>query len=213
VTREFVLQTRAYHAVSAAERGARLSALLAAAKARQDLLATLIEEQPLAVLRARVPAGLRAALPASVQPFVEQEVAIEGSLEAWVEDGKKGHRFFYFLQSSGERLALHFAGAPPTLPTGTVIRVQGVRVQNALALEGATTSVETVKVVLPNTFGEQRTLVILVDFQDKATQPYTLSSDGWTTERLPRSPRSRARERTGSHRTLCRTPSRRRSKC
>jgi hypothetical protein len=42
-----------------------------------------------------------------------------------------------------------------------------------LALGGGSGSVQTLATALPNTLGEQRTLVILVNFEDNRTQPYT----------------------------------------
>jgi len=41
--------------------------------------------------------------------------------------------------------------------------------------------VQTLSVAVPNTFGQQRTLVILVNFQDNASQPYTPASAYATT--------------------------------
>ncbi len=59
--------------------------------------------------------------------------------------------------------------------TGARIRVKGVQTGNTLALgSDTTTSVQTViPAPLINTLGEQRTLLILVNFSDAPTQPYT----------------------------------------
>ena len=83
----------------------------------------------------------------------------------------------YFLKTTRKRFALHFAADPPThLETDARVRVTGVRVEQALALGSSSTSVQTLATALPNTFGAQPTLVILVNFQDKATQPYTVAT-------------------------------------
>src|SRR5207244_2311907 len=94
------------------------------------------------------------------------------------EDYAQGSRLRYFLETAEERLSLHFAANPPKhLLTGSHVRVKGVRVDGALALDsGGSSSVQTLSLALPNTFGAQKTLVILVNFQDKATQPYTLAT-------------------------------------
>jgi hypothetical protein len=48
-------------------------------------------------------------------------------------------------------------------------------IDRALALQSGSTSVQTpAPAALPNTFGAQSTLVILVNFQDNPTQPYTV---------------------------------------
>ena len=73
--------------------------------------------------------------------------------------------------------------------TGAQVRLRGIRVDGALALTSGTTSIETLSLdssststtttatptsaALPNTFGAQNTLVILVNFQDNPTEPYT----------------------------------------
>jgi hypothetical protein len=93
--------------------------------------------------------------------YIEEEAQVEGDLEVLYEDRDVGSRTLYFLQTASGRLSLHFAANPPALLTGTRVRAKGVQVGAALAL--------------PNTLGGQKTLVILVNFQDKATQSYTVA--------------------------------------
>jgi hypothetical protein len=148
--------------------------LLSVATSRQQLLLELIEHDPGAVLQAAVSADVRAGLPPEVQAYVEEEIDAEGELEILHEDRDPGSRYLYFLKYKEERFSLHFAADPPALQTGSHVRVKGVRVERALALESSRTSVQALATVQPNSFGEQRTIVILVTFQDKPTeQPYT----------------------------------------
>ncbi len=51
-----------------------------------------------------------------------------------------------------------------------------MRVEQTLALGSSTTSIQTLASALPNTFGAQQTLVILVNFADKTTQPYRVAT-------------------------------------
>ena len=154
-----------------------LSQLLTAATERQALLAAIIQDDPGEVLRLTLPADLRASLPPAVRALVEEEMEVEGELEVLHEDRDVGSRFVYFLKTARRRFALHFAAHPPThLETATRVRVTGVQVGQALALGSSSTSVQTLATALPNTFGAQPTLVILVNFQDKATQPYTVAT-------------------------------------
>ena len=149
--------------------------LLSVATSRQQLLLALIEDDPGAVLQAAMPADVRASLPPEVQAYVEEEMESEGELEILHEDRDPGSRYLYFLKYKEERFSLHFAAHPPTLQTGSHVRVKGVRVERALALESGRTSVQALATVQPNSFGEQRTIVILVNFQDKPTEkPYSL---------------------------------------
>jgi hypothetical protein len=104
---------------------------------------------------------------------VEEE--IEGELEILHEDRDVGSRYLYFLKAAGRRLSLNFAKDAPThLTSGARVRVRGVRTNGVLALQsGGSDSVQVLSSALPNTLGEQRTLVILVNFRNNTSQPYT----------------------------------------
>lgn len=151
-----------------------LAKLQKVAAARNQLLASLIDENPEAVLKVALPAAHRRSLPASVQSYVEEEVELDGDIEILHEDRSKGSPYHYRLKTSAHEFSLYFVKDPPThLTTGTKVRVHGVRVNEALALQSGSGGVQALSSVLPNTFGEQRTLVILVNFQNNPTQPYT----------------------------------------
>lgn len=166
-----------YHLAGPAAKASLLTNLLTVAAKRRQLLSQLMETDPGEVLRVALPAGRRPGFPTAVQAELEEHVEIEGVLEVLHEDRDLGSRYLYFLKAAGERLSLHFAADPPTdRQTGDRIRVAGVRLGLALALQSSTTSVQTLTTALPNTFGAQHTLVILVNFQDKITQPYTVTT-------------------------------------
>lgn len=109
----------------------------------------------------------------AAQPAREEEH--EGDVEVLHEDRDVGSRYVYFLKTATQRLQLRFATDPPALVSGDRIRARGVRTNGVLALAsgGAT---QTLASALPNTFGLQKTLVILVNFANNPVQPYTLSS-------------------------------------
>ncbi len=112
----------------------------------------------------------------------------------------QSHYLYLLKTDSGERFSLHFAHHPPGLLSGTKVRARGLvlagvrakdagEADGAIALDGSGTSLEILEVggsggtsssettaaVLPNTFGAQKTVVILVNFQDKPTeQPWTV---------------------------------------
>src|SRR5262245_14234791 len=111
----------------------------------------------------------------SAQPLPPGLVELEGTLEVLHEDRDPGSRYIYFLQTATERLELRFGAAAPALKTGDHIRARGLRTAGVLALSGSS-DVQTLAAALPNTFGAQRTLVILVNFYDKATQPYSVAT-------------------------------------
>ncbi len=174
-TQAFLALSARYQAADSATRAQLLGRLIGAVAARQQLLAVLVEQDPGAVLRVALPPGLVAGLPAAVRAYIEKKIELEGVLEVLHEDRVDGNRYLYVLETPAERLSLHFAADPPALLTGSRVNVRGVRIGQALALDSGKTSVQTLAAALPNTFGEQRTIVILVNFSDDPTQPYTVN--------------------------------------
>lgn len=120
-------------------------------------------------LVAGVPNGASAAAPA----HAAKPVALEGELDVLVEDYADGHSVTrHFLKTDHGRVELRFSRKPTTLPSGTRVRVRGQAQGDVLALDGAEVgSIESLVTVLPNTMGEQKVAVILVNFQDDTTQP------------------------------------------
>ena len=153
-------------------RAAAMKSLVNVAAAREQRLLELIVDQPDAVLREAMPARTRASLPAAIRGFVETEETLEGDLEVFHEDGFAGSRYRYFLAGQSDRVELHFASDPPELETGDRVRIRGLKVRGHMALSSGRTQMTVLAAALPNTLGEQKTLVILVNFQDKPTQTW-----------------------------------------
>ena len=155
-----------------------LGKLVSTAIQRKQFLLSLIEGNPSAVLRVAIPKKIKAKLPFEIQNNIEEETQIEGDLTVLhADDFQKGiSKFYYFLTSNaGERILLNFASKAPVLLTGSRIRAKGFRIDNTMALESGTTSVQTLSTaVLPNTFGAQKTLVINVNFVNNPIEPYTI---------------------------------------
>jgi len=115
-----------------------------------------------------------------------QRVQLEGELEIVHQDFPDGHgQFVYTLkQADGTRVPLRFVKHPPThLLTGDHVRANGLLSGGSLTLySGSTNLTKTTaangntppppSIPVPYTFGSQSTLVILVNFQDDAVQPY-----------------------------------------
>jgi hypothetical protein len=176
LTVELVRLNTVYQLTPAAQKPQVERQLLSAATARAQELLGLMESAPDEALRLAVPADVRANLPASVQAHVEQEADIEGTIEILHEDNTSGGRYHYSLDTGAARLTLRFAdSAPDDVLTGARVRAHGVQLEQTLALDGSG-SIQLVTTALPNTFGALKTLVILVNFSDLATQPYTVDS-------------------------------------
>jgi len=151
------------------------------ALARRGLMLQLMRQDPNQLLQVALPDHILNSLPNEFQAYFEQQVELDGELEVLYEENETESHIRHFLKSGGKRIELHFGGnAIPDLLTGSFVRVRGVRVDDHLALNGAadgststTQSIQTLASISPNTFGEQKVLVLLVNFQDKATQPWT----------------------------------------
>src|SRR6266536_1829010 len=120
-----------------------------------------------------------------------QQVLLEGELEIIHQDFKDGHgRFVYSLkQADGTRVPLQFVKHPPThVLTGDHVHAQGQFSRGSLTLysgssvtkttttaNGKTPPTPTSSIPVPNTFGAQSVLVVLVNFQDNAVEPYTVA--------------------------------------
>jgi uncharacterized repeat protein (TIGR01451 family) len=179
-TTQLVEMGARYQSASEADRPFMIEELSNLASTRWQLLEQLMESDPAEVLRLALPEEIRAGLPPHIQGGLEQRVDIEGELEVLYEDWSDGSRLRYSLDSGVERLRLHFTSDPQTnLLTGSRVRVRGVRVDDAVVLDGSSESFASSGYEVmsapsyPNTVGEQRLLVVLVNFQDKQTQPFT----------------------------------------
>ena len=174
LTMDLVELNAQYQLAASGQKPQLEQSLLAAARTREQEMLSQMESDPAGALRVAIPASLRAGLPASVRQHVEEETTIEGTLEVLHEDSAAGGRYHYHLDTANGRLTLYFAGdAPDDVLTGSRVRAHGVRLSQTLALDGSG-SIQPVTTALANTFGAQKTLVILVNFTDNATQPYTI---------------------------------------
>ena len=127
--------------------------------------------------------GQTNAAAAQTQAGPNGNVQLEGELEIVQQDFKDGrNRLLYSLkQADGTHVPLRFVGEPPThLLTGHHVRASGQLSGGSLILySGSTTTTTSTATttstsLLPNTFGAQSTLVILVSFQDApSNQPWT----------------------------------------
>ncbi|MCK2094400.1 NEW3 domain-containing protein [Thauera aromatica] len=102
---------------------------------------------------------------------------LEGTLEVRIEDypdltHKTRH---YLLTPAGERRELRYRGEPPGhLVSGTKVRARGRLADNLLALDDDS-SLTQVSAAPSYSVGVQNTLVLLVNFSDNTSQPYTVS--------------------------------------
>ncbi len=191
LTRSLVGLNKAYGKAAPNERPAALQKLIDATVERQALLAELVETDPGAVLRVAIPSRVRNGMPDEVRGFIEQRVELEGELKVFYEDYEDGsHRLRHLLKANGKRFSLHFKSSPDIPLSGASVKLGGLRVDDSIVVESAREDILTLALggdavgtansvtpnPLPNTFGEQHTLVLLVNFQDdSANKPWSVN--------------------------------------
>lgn len=192
-----------YRASNPSEKAGLADPLMALAEERRQLLLELIETDAAAVLRLALPDELRVNLPSGVKKLLEQPMELEGELEVLHvdhDDAGQSHYLYFLNAPFGDRFSLHFAKGGIAHVTGALVRVSGLMVprsspnaggtDGALAIESADSDVEVLALGsdpsagtpasgLTNTFGEQRTVALLVNFQDKpGEKPWTTTQIG-----------------------------------
>jgi Gametolysin peptidase M11/NPCBM-associated, NEW3 domain of alpha-galactosidase len=101
----------------------------------------------------------------------------EGILEILVEDHPQFSRTRHFLKTDTGRLELQFKSKAPQLRSGARLRVRGSQTGTVMALSTSDSASLSVLASAPlaNTFGEQKVAVLLVNFIDDTSQPYTVA--------------------------------------
>ncbi len=101
----------------------------------------------------------------------------EGRLEIVVEDHATFSRTRHFLHTAGGRLELQVKAAPRHWRAGATLRVKGDVSGPVMLLSTTDANAATVVVAAPlaNTLGEQKIGVLLVNFTDDRSQPFTLA--------------------------------------
>jgi len=116
-------------------------------------------------------------------PAQSGDVEVEGTLDVQVEDGANGSSVHQFLDTAEGRIRLREKPgkselADLGLETGTKVKVRGRKNDSTHELElsgGSTSSVTSLALATSNTFGEQRVVVLLVNFTDNPATPYSWS--------------------------------------
>ncbi|MDC7696300.1 NEW3 domain-containing protein [Vogesella indigofera] len=105
------------------------------------------------------------------------QVELEGELEVLHEDdfkNKKSRTRHFLKTGAGERYELKFSQRVAHYQSGSKVRVRGSKSGNLLALDTSTeSSIQILAAAYNNPLGEQKTAVILLNFQDDQSQPVT----------------------------------------
>lgn len=118
------------------------------------------------------------ALAAGLSPAAHAAPAVaEGRLEVVVEDHANFSRTRHFLHTANGRVELQVKAAPRHWRAGATLRVKGDLSGPVMLLSTADVNDATVTAAAPlvNTVGEQKIGVLLVNFTDDRSQPFTLA--------------------------------------
>ena len=209
LTQSLVALNARLQRAGALERPKLLDALLALAAERRELLISLLDDDPDAASQVLLPPNLRDRFPDAVTRFLEFKTEIAGEFQVLHVDYDDAslEKNLYVLQTVlGERFSLHAADKLPSLMSGVRGKVKGMLFQGKTGLEigsadGAVllaSGVDNLTLlasggdndpaasnILPPAgeyaIGEQKTLVMLVNFQDKpGEQPWSFADVGST---------------------------------
>jgi hypothetical protein len=173
-----------------AEKSRVLQNLLDKAGERLAFLNELAKSNPAEVLRVAIPEEKQIGMRHEVIELLEQRVEIAGESEVFYEDYEDGsHKLRRFVRTPfGERFELNITKPDSDLQNGESVSIDGVLLAHAESdsdgsLVATQESIVTAECCTQEsasstpppagayTFGEQKTLVMLVNFQDKAEQP------------------------------------------
>ncbi len=199
-TQALVALQKRWEKAQGAEKSRALQQMIAKAEERRTFLLELMESNPAEVLRVAIPEDKQAGMPVEVVEKLEQKLELEGELEVVYEDREDGsHKLHQGLRTAfGERFSLHLEDQTNEYSHGTPVRVNGVLFSTYISESGedgaivVSSNPEDILTLaadggftggsnggtaaIADTFGEQKTLVMLVNFQDDTSQPWTSTS-------------------------------------
>lgn len=148
------------------------------AQQRQGALRDVAQQDPDAALSIAFSPEERANFPKEAQVYIEEKVMIEGELNVYhadYVDPDKSRYNYTLTQADGSELPLYLSSLRAGgLKTKDRVKGMGLRFNDAVALGSGQITVQPGAPALAHTSGEQKTLVILVNFQDKATEPQSI---------------------------------------
>jgi len=146
---------------------------------RKEKLLSVIEKRPDLILQYKIPKDIRSKLSSSVQPNIEEEIDYVGKFENIIEEDftNQKSKDYYFLIYSNKRLSLHTTDPFSAPLSGSKVRVTGVKLDDKIAFSTKNT-VEVLEEATPDTIGEQKTIVLLVNFQNTAQPALTKEQVG-----------------------------------
>lgn len=178
LTTALLRSTKDYEEASGPNKEALLLKLKDNAARRKQAMLSTASSNPEAFILTALPQKVVDRLPGDISELVEQDKEAKGKLTVYHVDmfDESESYFSYVLEDeySGEEYELHFARGSTALLSGSTVKVRGKSLDNKIVLaEAGGTSFETVYAAEALTTNNLQTLVMLINFSDNTTQPFT----------------------------------------
>lgn len=175
-TREFQSVKKEYQEAKTVEkRTETLIALVAVSESRKESMKALMEKDPQKFLLNVITQKDRAQFPPEAQKNIENEVSFTGNIQTVYYDdfvNKKSYEE-YFINSGSEQLKFFPVGLEGTIPSQTKIQANGFRLDNQVVVAVNSKNFSVLSMASSDIFGPQKVLVLLVNFLDSGTPPFT----------------------------------------
>lgn len=171
-----------YKSSSILTRGLYKNSLLNKAASRKARMLQLIKNQPDKFLLYSMPKNLQESMPSEIQTNIEKEMTISGDLVIYQSDdfkNKISNSSYELEVNQDKKYSLYFTDQKPNIKTGSKVKVKGVALDNLMALDTSTQSIpNSIQVISTTTqdivtTGIRKTAVIMINFQNNTSQPYT----------------------------------------
>lgn len=158
------------------EKDLKIANLTGAVRQRKILIKELMKENPRAFLATALRKNQRSSLPQDIQKDIEQETVITAKIEVLhIDDfeNPENSRFEYFLQTKDIKLNFY-----PTeglyLVSGAEVKINGFQLDDVVVADVTKNNFQVTKEAPPlESVGDQKTLVLLVNFLDSPPVPFT----------------------------------------
>ena len=172
----------------------KLAKLQKITRERKDYMLDIARKDPGAFLRLSIPADRLSEIPDELKNDIESETTLEGTLEITHEDyfEQGNSEFFFHLQTKDDLLDLHSSLPFPQTHSGRKVSVSGIKLGNEFVLSSVEEpgfefldlksknsepfnflEIPTAYAAPTNTIGDQKTIVLLVNFTDNTSEPMT----------------------------------------
>lgn len=141
---------------------------------RKEHILKLLEKHPERAMKYLLPADAVSQFPDEIQELLESDVEMAGEITTTIAHLNNGSsKVFYSLKDPKNRnknINLHFNKKVPLFKSGSIVKIKGKKIDDQnIALEAnGTNNVQTVLVASADVSGEQKTIVIPINFQDSA---------------------------------------------